>query len=538
MRTMIAFVPQWSNVSPDTKLISLAAELRLGGENVCIQDLNVEFYNKILTRKNLRKSLQNAFKQKEKLFEEISSEFIKGKDISSYPLEYRVKLAKYGIIKKFEQKNFNKMHEEIDEITNALDTLKDQEYFYSPQKLLKALSVTDFCLQVASLPFSPASISAFNYINPYFSQDFKKVDFFVNNQDTNMFFKFFKKQVKKMDYDGIGALVIAVKDQSQLVAALTFAKIAKEELKIEVAACGTFWQTIDLKSDENSEYFSYFDYIILGNNPNSLKDFSRYINSEIQIKQVEDLVYMSDSGIVFNEISMQTAYFGSPDLSMIDSSLYFSPEIILSVGLPENENELKKLIDEIEYNKTNFNVCCYNITNTPLCPKLLSCFVNALKERKAKVFFNINAEFDKNFTFDVLEEAHSYGLRMINWDFRNVADTRTALEILNQSDLAGIWNAVLIEFGTEKQTKANALELVELICSNKTLIHSVKQTQKTGHTDKEEVRKVAAESAKLLMEAYENPLWMHLRYKEYIFLYICCYGPQKVANTKLGAYAE
>ena len=51
--------------------------------------------------------------------------------------------------------------------------------------------------------------------------------------------------------------------------------------------------------------------------------------------------------------------------------------------------------------------------------------------------------------------------------------------------------------------------------------------------NKEELNSILKECTKTCNEAYQNPLWMYLRYREYLFLYLAKYGSNRVSNYKI-----
>ncbi len=50
---------------------------------------------------------------------------------------------------------------------------------------------------------------------------------------------------------------------------------------------------------------------------------------------------------------------------------------------------------------------------------------------------------------------------------------------------------------------------------------------------KEELNSILKECTQTCNMAYNNPLWMFLRYREYLFLYLSKYGKDWVYNYKL-----
>lgn len=75
MKIALLFPPQWTPLNPHFSLASLISQLRSKGHDVNIFDLNVEFYNKILTNEYIFDKVKTAFGMQDKLFQELSKKF-------------------------------------------------------------------------------------------------------------------------------------------------------------------------------------------------------------------------------------------------------------------------------------------------------------------------------------------------------------------------------------------------------------------------------------------------------------------------------
>ena len=51
---LLTFPPQWTPISPHFAICSLLGQLKANNYNVSFSDLNIEFYNKILTKDYLQ----------------------------------------------------------------------------------------------------------------------------------------------------------------------------------------------------------------------------------------------------------------------------------------------------------------------------------------------------------------------------------------------------------------------------------------------------------------------------------------------------
>ena len=59
-KMLLIFPPQWTPISPHFALPQLVGQLKSNGFNAQALDLNIEFFNEILTFDNLQKSITKA----------------------------------------------------------------------------------------------------------------------------------------------------------------------------------------------------------------------------------------------------------------------------------------------------------------------------------------------------------------------------------------------------------------------------------------------------------------------------------------------
>lgn len=147
------------------------------------------------------------------------------------------------------------------------------------------------------------------------------------------------------------------------------------------------------------------------------------------------------------------------------------------------------------------------------------------------------------------------------------------LEILKNSSDSGIWNFCYIFFGFPSETEEEGLQTIEMIESNTDIIHSYGRSVFTLnkhaklHTDpstlgilemvgdpeelsanldyrvsdegaKQRARKLAQLCKFRCALAYGDPLWMHLRYREVMHLYLKRHGRDFVANYRFDPAAK
>ena len=211
-------------------------------------------------------------------------------------------------------------------------------------------------------------------------------------------------------------------------------------------------------------------------------------------------------------------------------------------------------------------------------PSYLGELTDKIKEKNIDINYFFDARLETSLTTELLQNAYTSGLRMVLWGLESGSnsvmelinkgiDIDRRLEILKNSSDSGIWNFAFIFFGFPTETAADAKKTIELICQNKDIIHSYGRSvftmgkhtklkdepEKYGITavypaqdefsptytfdcigmNKEELSLILKECTKTCNEAYNNPLWMYLRYREYLFLYLSKFGSDWVYNYKL-----
>jgi len=286
-----------------------------------------------------------------------------------------------------------------------------------------------------------------------------------------------------------------------------------------------------------------------------------------------------------------------PNLEDFPLHLYLSPDIVLSVqsskgcywkkcsfcdqdfGQNFSIKDVDKFANELKYLKTKFNISHFEFIDESVSPIYLESLSKKLSEEDIDVNWFINARLEKEFTPELLKQARDVGLRMMLWGFESGSnrvmrlinkgiDIDKRLEILKTAIDNDIWNFAYIFFGFPSETKEEGLETIKIISENTDLISSYgrsiftlgKHTKLRENPEKFSITKILENSEEFspsyqfetsvgmnskeisemahlctqkCNEAYNHPLWMYLRYREVLFLYICKYGADVVRNTNI-----
>ena len=598
MKTLLLFPPQWTPIAPHFALPSLLGQLKANGYDSEVMDLNIDFYNKILNPDFVKNSILKAVDNNQNLLSEIAQYIKEGKDFSEYPLKIQNKIVKYTKVKEYITQKQSALANFPDMAKEALDIIKG-ENFYNPEILIKSVNIMDTVLEMASLPYFPSKISLDNYSNPFFKLNFENIKYFVFDEDTNIFIEYYKTvldDIKSKNPDYIG---ISINSSSQVIPGLTLANILKNKLNAHINIGGNFFGRVKEAIVQNPEFFDLFcDTVLVEEGERPVVELARYINGEIKIEEVSNLIYQKDGKTVVNETKkpMKLDEMAIVSLDGYDFKKYFAPEVILpfqssrgcywgkcsfcdqDFGQNFNVKNVDKLTDEFIKLKEKYGVKYFEFIDESVGPSYLSELTEKIEEKNIDINYFFDARLENTFAKDLLQKAFKSGLRMVLWGLESGSDSvmklinkgidiDKRLEILKNSSDSGVWNFAFIFFGFPTETVEDAKKTIKLICENKDIIHSYGRSvftmgkhtklkdepEKYGITavypaqdefsptytfdctgmKKEELNSILKECTQTCNMAYNNPLWMFLRYREYLFLYLSKYGKDWVYNYKL-----
>lgn len=275
---------------------------------------------------------------------------------------------------------------------------------------------------------------------------------------------------------------------------------------------------------------------------------------------------------------------------------YFAPEIILpfqssrgcywgkcsfcdqDFGQNFNVKNADKLTDEFIKLKEKYGIKYFEFIDESVSPAYLDELTKKIEEKNININYFFDARLESIFTKELMQRGFNSGLRMVLWGLESGSrsvmelinkgiDIDRRLEILKNSSESGIWNFAFIFFGFPTETVEDAGKTIKMLCENNDIIHSYGRSvftmgkhtklkdepEKYGITavypamdefsptytfdcvgmSKDELTGILKECTSECQKAYGNPLWMYLRYREYLFLYVAKYGTKKVCDYKI-----
>lgn len=597
-KLLLIFPPQWTPISPHFAVSSLIGQLKSNGYNAEAMDLNIDFFNDILTKEKIEESIAVAKKHYEFFQKNLLSVFSPDKKQSDYTKEEQIFLYKYNKLKNYIQKGNNYFTFVPMFIDEAKRTIKSDN-FYNPMMLVRSMNIIDKALEIISLPYTPTKIEFEGVSNPFFKFNYESIKYFVTDKKSNIFQAYYEKRLSEILEKKAEFIAISLNSSSQIIPGLTLTYLLKQHTKAHINIGGNFFGRIANELQNHKEFFKIFaDSVSIEEGEGPILEVAKYVTGEIPIEDVPNLMYKKDGKVIQNNKMTPIKLDKMANINLDDYNLekYFTPKIVLpyqssrgcywgkcsfcdqDFGQNFNVKNQDKVINEFKELKEKYNIEDFEFIDESVSPTYLKELSKKIKENNIKVQYFCDARLETAFTKDILNDAYESGLRMILWGLES--GSKKVLELINKGiDLdkrfdilkdakdVGLWNFAFIFFGFPTETVEDAKMTVKMLVDNKDIIHSygrsvftmgrhaklAENPEKYGITkiypaeeefspninfesvgsNKEHLKEILNYCIKECAIAYENPLWMYLRYREWLFLYISKYGSDWVKKYKI-----
>lgn len=237
-----------------------------------------------------------------------------------------------------------------------------------------------------------------------------------------------------------------------------------------------------------------------------------------------------------------------------------------------------RVVAELRHLRERFGIRHFEFTDECMKPEDMATLARAITESGLDVRWFANARTESGF-MEALPDLMPSGLTMLLWGIesgspeilRKIAKGvhfSDRLELLRAYADAGIWNFAYIFFGFPGETKDDALLTIRAICDHTDIIHSygrsvfslgrhspmAEDPNRFGISDvteegedlsvnvcfrstqgptEAEVHEYVRLCTQMCCEAYRSPLWMVLRNRENLHLYLTRFGARRVAEWSL-----
>ncbi len=504
MKTLLIFPPQWMPVSPHFALPTLLGQFEGTGFEASVLDLNVDFYNKILTKEYVQYSLNKAKELQPILKENISKYFSKDKNYNDYSFVQKNEIAKASMIDSTLKKHGNSLNRVPLLVEKSVEILKSKEHFYNPKLFQSAINTINKALEICSMPYYPTRLEFISYSNELLTLDFESIKYYVFDNSTNMFKDYFLSMLDKIKSENADYIGISINSSSQIVAGLTLAYMLKKETNAYINIGGNHFGRVTESLEKYPEFFELFCHSVLveeGEVP--VIELAKHINGDIPVEQVPNLMYLKD-GKIYSNPKIEPKKLNElkpPSLEGYDLSKYFIPEIVMpfpssrgcywrkcsfcdhDFGMYYNIKNIDKLVEEIKIFKEKYGITKFEFIDEAISPAYMQEMSKRFLEEGLDVKFFCDARLENGFTQEVCDIAYKAGLRMVLWGFESGSkkimdlinkgiDVDNRLNILRTAREAGIYNFAFIFFGFPAETPSDAMETIKVICENTDIINS------------------------------------------------------------------
>ncbi len=482
MKAVIIHPPVRSFYTPSSAAADISGYLKSSGYSTIIKDLNVDFYNEILTDKYVEQTYNLCMD----IYNKTNKSAYNGNNIEQ-------------ILKYFNPSLMKKIQGKIEIAKNILCS-KD---FYDPVKYRIANFIIAQALFLISLPYSTWVLHERSIVdnkNGFSIDIYKKI---IKDKNNNIFYPFMETAAKKIIKETPDAVFILDDIEGQFIAAFTLGVVLKEMGQKNIILFGNYIPLIsnDIKSDKTF-FEQYADFMIYENNPVVFEQMLEYISNKRDIHDVNNLLYTAGGKIIENKYRVEKPLkFYLQDFEFIKDSKYIFPEIILPLTITDGcywgkckfcdlfsskytVKNIDGVIEEIKSYKKLYGARYFFLRDLSFSPDIAEKFADKLIKNKLDISYATFCRFEDKFDRKLLKLLHKSGVRCLNWglesgsqkilDFMNKGiDLKTVSRILKDCYQIGIGNKISIIYGFPKETFEDFQETVNFILKHKKYIFSI-----------------------------------------------------------------
>lgn len=488
MKVMLLFPPNWTPSMPHLSLPTLTAYLRMNGVEVIQRDLNAEVFDEILTRKYMR----NVVKR---LRTDYGADVTRKPPKQSHPRREQLLWA------------INDGPRLANEVEDAKSIIRSEAFFDGPTSF-RAFETMIRCLEIASLPFYPASLHLQSYISAYPVDKSEALLEAVKDPYHNIFLDIYRRgileDIKREQPDVVG---ISIPSMPQMLAGMTLGYLTKEEtgLDCHVTIGGPHISMLRAQLADVPQIFELFDSAVVFDGEVPLLQLVEALDGDGDLSQIPNLVYNDGGTIHVNERKIQEKIqnLPMPDFDGLPLDRYLAPRLVLPLmtargcyfgkcafcnvgyGEPESFSQLKaeQLADQMMQLHDKYGVEHIFFADEAITPRNLRNVSPILEDLGKPIQWGGCVRFEKVISGELLQSMERGGCSMILFGLESASEQimqamvkGTELEqmsrILHESHEAGIWNHTFFFFGFPGETMDDAQQTVNFLYQHKELINS------------------------------------------------------------------
>ncbi|GFO97568.1 hypothetical protein ig2599ANME_1772 [groundwater metagenome] len=491
MLTKLIFPPQWIPTQPYLSLPSLTAFLKAHDCNVEQMDVNVSFYDYLLSKQGMQSSYERAYAK----FQELGSR-------NELPAGIQKQYATLGSSILFGEYI-------VDRVDTAKKVMRDKESFYDAEELFEAFKILELGLKLASSAYFPTNLTFHAYDMRYSCRSSRDVLCAINDREENLFIDYFEKTtVPEILKDKPGLAGISIINTSQLIPGLTLANLIKKaDRSIHINIGGSVFTRLVNEISSNEALFSVFDSVIVHEGETALLSLIKHLNNEFDLRDIPNLIYKDAAGIRVNKISPHGEDINSLPTPCFDGfplEQYFSPELVLPVLSSRGcywrrctfcdhsygysghyrPRDVDILYNDLKTLKTRYKTSFFTFQDEGISSKLISALSDKIIENDLDISWLADSRFEPAFSSLLSKKIADAGCRMLYFGLESANDRilkcmdkgikkENVLNICKYTTDAGIWTHLFLIFGFPTETREEARETKDFIMQNANMINSM-----------------------------------------------------------------
>lgn len=491
MLTKLLFPPQWIPTQPYLSLPSLTAFLKANDYNVEQNDINISFYDALLSKSGLS-SFYERINQK---FQELDSK----RELSSRLQKQYAALGSSILFGDYI----------IKEVDPAKKILKSRDDFYDIEELFRAFKILELGLKLASSAYYPTNLTFHSYDMRYSCRSSKEVLSAINDREENLFIDYFKKNsIPGILKDKPELIGISIINTSQIIPGLTLANLIKNSSPdTHINIGGSVFTRLINEISHNNKLFSVFDSVIVHEGETALLNLIKHLNNEFEISNISNLIYKNDNDIRINKLHPHGEDINAlppPSFDGLPLEMYFSPELILPVlssrgcywrrctfcdhsfGYSGNyrPRDVGLLYEDIKTLKSKYDTAYFTFQDEGISPKLISELSGKIIENNLEISWLADSRFETAFSSELGDKLSDAGCKMLYFGLESANERvlgcmdkgikkDNALKICKYCVDAGIWTHLFLIFGFPTETHDEARETMNFILQNNRIIRSM-----------------------------------------------------------------
>lgn len=473
---MIITPPHYDPTMPGLSIPCLASSLQNAGYDVIIRDLNVEFFDKLLTKKELT----NKYAK----FQERRLSF---KFLNYQPINEDELITKKDFL--------------INSIESAKNNLRNPSHFYDYKSYRQSFEIIDQCLELASLPYYKTQLLFNDFKTLYLTTSTDQILKAVQDNFCNPYIEFYKTQIlKEIRSQNLDVIGISINLNSQVIPGLTLAFMLKQMApNIHIVVGGSYFTLLEENLKNNLKIFSLFDSVVLNEGETAIIRLVECLEKGLSLQNVPNLIYKDNAQILISQgrhiedINKLT----TPSFEGLPLSLYFSPQLILPMYMTRgcywgkcafccfcNSDKSTLRVRNSKYVKEDMDVlslkyqcATFMYLDEAIPPKDMVKLGDELLNTTTKYNWAVHARFEKQFDENLCLKLANAGCRYLKFGLESGNDRMLALmnkginldqvkQILDNANKAGIVTIISIFFGFPTETLAEAQDTVDFVLDN------------------------------------------------------------------------